>query len=266
MGEVGAGLALLARTGSTRLPNKSLLEVCGRPVLAHQLDRLKLSRSARPLVLATTTLPQDESLCAVARAAGMKTFRGAVNDVVQRLADVAEQFSVEFLAVVGGDDVFCEGEFVDAVVAEYQRSRADFITIADLPFGTAPFGVRASGLRRVLEIKAGEYTDGWERYFTETGLFRTVMLEPSDPLLRHPEVRLDLDYPEDFELVRAIYERLYRPGQVPDLRRILRLLLEEEPALSQLNRAAHEKWLTNRAAMPPPLRLKPSPNELDGNS
>lgn len=255
MSEIRAGLVLLARSGSSRLPNKSLLDICGRPVLAHQLDRLKLSRLARPLVLATTTLPQDDPLCAVARAARIEVFRGSVNDVVQRLADAARAFNLEFLAVVGGDDVFCEGEFVDLVIAEYERCRADFIQIAGLPFGTTPFGVSVSGLRRVLEIKASEYSDGWERYLTDTGLFATNTLEISEPLLRHPEVRLDLDYVEDLDLVRAIYQRLYQPGTVPGLRSVMRLLLEQEPALASLNRAAHERWLENRAAMPLTLRF-----------
>jgi len=248
--EVRAGLALLARSGSTRLANKSMLDVCGRPVLAHQLDRLKLSRRARPLMLATTTLPADDQLCAVARAAGVEVFRGSVNDVVRRLTDAAGAFDLEFLAVVGGDDVFCEGEFVDLVIEEYERSPADFIQISGLPFGTTPFGVSVSGLRRVLEIKASEYTDGWERYLTDTGLFVTRTLDVADPVLRHPEVRLDLDYVEDLDLTRAIYQRLYRPGRVPALRSVLHLLLEEEPGLASLNREAHERWLRNRAAMP----------------
>jgi spore coat polysaccharide biosynthesis protein SpsF (cytidylyltransferase family) len=141
------------------------------------------------------------------------------------------------------------------VITEYERRRADFIQIAGLPFGTTPFGVSVSGLRRVLEIKASEYSDGWERYLTDTGLFATNTLEISEPLLRHPEVRLDLDYVEDLELVRAIYQRLYQPGTVPGLRSVMRLLLEQEPALASLNRAAHERWLENRAAMPLTLRF-----------
>lgn len=256
MNETRAGLALLARTGSIRLPQKSLLEVCGRSVLAHQIDRLKLSRRARPLVLATSTLPGDEALCAIARAAGIETFQGAIHDVVQRLSDVADRFQLEFLAVAGGDDVFCEGEFVDAVITEYEQKKADFIMIEGLPFGTTPFGVSTGGLRRVLEIRADDNTDGWERFFTDTGFFRIATIKVSEPLLCHPEIRLDLDYPEDFELVKAIYQRLYQPGQVPTLRRVLRLLLEEDPTLAQINRAAHEKSLKNRATVWPPLRLK----------
>lgn len=256
MSEIHAGLVILARTGSTRLPGKSLLQVCGRPVLAHQIDRLKLSRRANPIVLATTTLPQDQALCNAAQVAGIETFQGSVQDVILRLADVATKFQLEFMAVVGGDDVFVEGEFVDAVIAEYARTKADFITIKNLPFGTTPFGVSASGLFRVLEIRADDNTDGWERFFTDTGLFHASTLEISDPVLCHPDIRLDLDYPEDFELIKTIYERLYQPGLILPLKRVLQLLLEEDPGLVQVNREAQEKYLKNAKVGWPPLRLK----------
>ncbi len=255
-----AGLALLVRTGSTRLPGKSLLQVCGRPILAHQIDRLKLSGRANPIVLATTTLPQDRTLCDIAQLAGVETFQGSIHDVVVRLSDVATKFQLEFMAVAGGDDVFVEGEFVDAVIAEYARTKSDFITIKNLPFGATPLGVSAGGLHRVLDIRADDNSDGWERFFTDTGLFHTTTLEISDPLLCHPEIRLDLDYQEDFELIKAIYGRLYQPGQVPSLRKVLQLLLEEDPGLVQINREAQEKYLKNRATGWPPLRLKESIN------
>lgn len=248
-----AGIVLLARMGSSRLPGKSLLPVCGRPVIAHQFDRLRQSRRAEAFVLATSTLPLDDQLAAAAKRAGVKCFRGSANDVVLRLSDAASAHRLDFLAVVGGDDVFCEGEFVDRLIDFDAGSPIDFVTIDGLPFGTAPFGVAAAALLRVLEIKPGEYTDGWERYLTDTGLFKTAVLSNEDPLLAHPEIRLDLDYEEDFALVKAIYERLYRPGTVPDLRRIVGLLVDEEPELALINRAAHEKWLQNRKAMPLPM-------------
>jgi spore coat polysaccharide biosynthesis protein SpsF len=227
--------------------------VCGRPIIAHQFDRLRQARRAETLVLATSTLPQDDPLAAAAKDAAVECFRGSPNDVVLRLADAAAAHRLDFLAVVGGDDVFCEGEFVDRVIDYDAASPVDFVTIDGLPFGTAPFGVAAAALRRVLEIKPGENTDGWERYLTDTGLFKTAVLSNEDPLLSHPEIRLDLDYDEDFTLVKAIYERLYEPETVPDLRRIIRLLVDEEPDLAMINRAAHEKWLLNRKAMPLPV-------------
>ena len=231
------GLVLLARSGSSRLPGKSLLPVEGRPVVAHQLARLKEATRTQRIVLATTVLPEDDALCAVAEAEGVDVFRGSPHDVLRRMGDAVSYFGIDFAVVVGGDDVFCDGEFVDAVVVEQERTGADFVTMEGVPFGTAPLGVLSAALRRALALRADESSDGWERFFTDLGLFRTHTFIPTDPALHHPEVRLDLDYPEDYELVKAVYARLF-DGGVPPLRSVVRLLTEEEPHLADINRTA----------------------------
>ena len=44
-----------ARTGSTRLPGKVLLQLGNKKVLNHVFDRLKMCKNLTNLVLATTT-------------------------------------------------------------------------------------------------------------------------------------------------------------------------------------------------------------------
>lgn len=155
-----SGLFLLARTGSSRLPRKSMLSLQGKPVIEHQVERLRPARLPKVFALATTTLPEDNVLCEVAQKCGIECFRGSVEDVVERLVRAGEYYEVEFIACVGGDDVFCEAELVDIVIDEYFRSKADFITISDVPFGATPFGISTSGLSRVLEIKGEAPVDG----------------------------------------------------------------------------------------------------------
>lgn len=174
--------------------------------------------------------------------------------MVERLLQAAQHYGVEFITCVDGDDVFCEAELVDAVIVEYTQDKADFITIADVPFGATPFGVSVSGIERVLEIKGDGCTDGWERYFTDTSLFCTKTIHLNDSTLNYPDLRLDLDYPEDYELIQAIYKRLYLSGRQPSLREVVRLVTKDEPALVEINRAAHQKWLEVRTKLPLNIR------------
>ena len=43
-------------------------------------------------------------------------------------------------------------------------------------------------------------------YFKDTGLFRTGVLEDVPPVYFSDEIRSTLDYPEDFEFFRTIFE------------------------------------------------------------
>ena len=51
-----------ARTGSTRLPGKVVKDICGHPMLWHQIQRAKLATSLDQIVLATTEQPEDEAV------------------------------------------------------------------------------------------------------------------------------------------------------------------------------------------------------------
>ena len=246
---MNAAVVILARNDSVRLPRKSMRQIAGKSVLQHQIERLVTSREAPHVVLATTPLSSDDELCRLAVAAGIDCFRGDAEDVVLRMVQAAHRYSLDFLAVVGGDKLFCEGALVDAEIAEYRRNPADFIRIANLPFDTSPFGVTTEALRKVMEIKAGS-SDGWERYLVDTRQFRVSYMPASDPAIEGPQLRLELDYPEDLELFAKVYDRLYRNGKQPPLRDVVRLLTVDEPELAKINESAVSKWQHNRDHVP----------------
>ena len=258
---VRAAVVILARTDSTRLSRKSLRRIAGKSILEHQLERLSTNREADRFVLATTTEAADDELCRVAAASGIDCFRGEREDVVLRLIHLADRFELDYLALINGDNLFCEGWLVDAVIAEFRRNPADLIRIGRQPFDPSPLGLRVEALRQVMGIKAGS-TDGWERYMTDTGRFRVYDIPLNDPQIDGVYVRLDLDYPEDLELYETVYDRLYRERRQPPLKDVIRLLTVDEPELTEINSSATRKWQENRARVP--LVVKPCPSDAHG--
>lgn len=259
-----SGVVILARTDSSRLPSKSLRRLVDSPVIEHQMKRLRGARRPQMFVLATTNRSVDDDLCAVAAKSGFHIFRGNPYDVVLRLRDAACNMGIDLMLVAGGDDVFCAPELVDQLVEAYMSESYDFATVRGAVFGVSPFAVTRDAIERLIEIRADTNTDGWERYFTETGLFKFREFPPAHEYLCHPEFRLDLDYPEDLALIEAIYNELYKPGgEEPPLKSVVQLLLRK-PNLATINRSAHIKWLENRDKTWPPLQVRVKNTVADG--
>ena len=59
-----------ARTGSSRLPGKVLLDIDGRPMLDWVVRRLARARTLDHIVVATTVESADEAIVAAIREAG----------------------------------------------------------------------------------------------------------------------------------------------------------------------------------------------------
>jgi spore coat polysaccharide biosynthesis protein SpsF len=230
------------RLGSSRLPRKPLIEVKGKTLIEHLIDRAKAAKLPNMIVLCTTTKPEDRIFGKIAKQNGIECFRGNEHDILKRFFDAATKFKVDFIVNVDGDDVFCDPELMDKIVQAYANTGADFIKWKDLPLGATPVGLKTRALQKVCEMKDTLNTEtGWGGYFTETGLFRVVTIEPETDDMRHPEIRITLDYPEDLSLVKKVYGKLYRPGKIITLKEILQLF-KREPELVKINEKVQEEY------------------------
>ena len=53
------GYLITGRLKSTRLPKKLLLEIKGKPIISHMIDRLKLTTKVDEIIICTSTNDQD---------------------------------------------------------------------------------------------------------------------------------------------------------------------------------------------------------------
>ena len=249
------GYLITARLKSTRLPEKLLRDVCGRPILAHMLDRLKLAKRVDQLIICMSINPDDDRLVDLAKSEGVAYFRGDEDDVLKRLYDAAVAYELDYILNITADCPFVDPMYADRIVAAFEKTNADLIRALDLPHGAYSYGIKPAGLKTVLDIKDDRNTEVWGRYFTDTDLFEVYDLPIGKSLHRQPDLRMTLDYPEDLEFCRAVFTELYRPGEVFGLDEILHLL-REHPEIVDINRHC-EKAYKRRWTRQSEIKLKP---------
>ena len=239
-----SAIFLSVREKATRLPKKVLLEIKGKTVTEHLIDRLKQAKLPDLIVLCTSTHPDDTILVDIAKKNGIEYFRGSEADKLDRYLNAALKIGIDFMVIVDGDDIFCDPVFIDKTIERFIQTDADFIMCGDLPLGVACSGIKLDALNKVCEIKNEADTEVWGGYFTETDLFTVEYLKVEDEELRHPEIRMTLDYPEDFEFFTAVFDSLYVPGKVFTLKEIMRLL-KDKPQIKDINKDMQEAYIEN---------------------
>jgi spore coat polysaccharide biosynthesis protein SpsF (cytidylyltransferase family)/predicted dehydrogenase len=252
---VKTGFLITARLKSTRLPEKIIRPLHGRPVLAHMLDRLKLAQRIDEIIVCTSTSSQDDRLVELAQAEGVACFRGDEDDVLQRLADATVAHQLDYALNITADCPFVDPLYADRIVEAFTRTDADWIRALDLPHGAYSYGLKPAALRQVIALKDDTRTEVWGRYFTDTGMFKVYDLPIETPLHHQPALRMTLDYPEDLAFFQAVFDHLYQPGKVFSLDDIL-LLLQAHPEIVALNAhcgAAYRKRWTRQSD----IKLKP---------
>lgn len=237
MSNADTAVFLTARLHSSRLPKKMLIDIAGSPALGFGLARMRHARAPGRFVLCTSNHPDDEPLCALARKHGWDVFRGDEEDVLRRYLDAADNFGIRFFVNVDGDDLYCSVDHVDLILERFASVEADYIQCEGLPLGGAPIGLRTEALRRVVERKMEENTQGWGKYFTKSGEFRVETIVASHALCR-PDYRMTLDYEEDLTFFRAVAEAV---GVGAPLSRVIEFL-DRNPDVAAISAAVNEQY------------------------
>jgi len=242
------GIFITARLKSTRLPKKAIKLILGKPMIELMIDRLKRC-NINPIVMMTSTNPQDDPLVEIAKKNNIDYFRGSEDDVLVRLRDCAQKFDVDFVISVTADDPFKEPIFIEKMTERYFDTKFDFCEVNGLPNGCESYAVSRSALEKVCEIKDDSDTEIWGPYFKEPGIFKCETINVSDPSIFRPQYRVSVDTPEDFELVTKIFTILSEKKEYFNVYDICKLL-DENKDLVKINSHIQQK----RA---PKIKIKP---------
>jgi spore coat polysaccharide biosynthesis protein SpsF len=240
------GIFITVRTGSTRLPNKALLEINGKTTIEHLIDRIKLIKKSRMIVLCTTRKPNDDVLENIAIKNNIECFRGSEDDKLARWEGAVNKYSVDFFVTVDGDDLFCDPDLIDLAISQMEADSCDMIkTPEDLICGAFTYCISAPALHRVCEIKASENTEMMWGYFTETGLFKVRDLQVEDQIFHNKRIRMTLDYPEDLIFFKRIFTETKGQASSLPLRDILNLI-NNQPEIAEINYFRQKQFLQNQ--------------------
>lgn len=215
----GPGMVLAivqARMSSSRLPGKVLAPILGRPMILRQLERLSRCRRIGALMVATSFEPSDDPLAEVVGAAGIRVFRGDLQNVLGRFLGAAQAFErengpVAHVVRLTADCPVIDPEIVDQVIALHIESGADYTGNGferSFPDGLdAEIMTRDTLDRLARDAKLPEdrehVTYGIRR---RRGEFKVEQLVQAQDLSK---LRWTVDTPEDLAFIRRVFERLY---------------------------------------------------------
>ena len=194
------GIVIQARMGSTRLPGKVLKPIAGKPLLDHVLGRLEDLGSAGQVVVATSTLAQDDPIATHCHGRA-SCFRGEELDVLDRYLRCAEQFAFQHIVRLTGDNPFTDIEELKRLIDLHLSGGYDYTH----SFGMMPIGVGAEIFSmNALAIShreglAPNHREHVNEFIQENpGRYRIAVLDvPAHK--RAPHLRLTVDTPEDYE-------------------------------------------------------------------
>ncbi len=232
-------ITITVRMKSKRLDKKPLLEINGKPYIERMIERLKTTNRPSEIVLCTSLLKEDDILVEISRKNQIKYYRGHPDDVMVRIYEGAKKYNADVLVGTTGDNLF-QDAFIDRMIDFFEEKNADFVYSYDLPFGIPAFLARMSIFKEAIDSKDEINTERWVGYLNRPEIYRVFEFKVSDPLYYHPDWRLTMDYPEDYEVFKRIYNELYREGKIFSIEELM-TLLNNKPEIMKINKDKMQK-------------------------
>lgn len=199
-----AAIVIQARMGSARLPGKSLAPIGGRSLLARVVERL-LHQGELPVVLATTTLLEDDLLCEEADRLGVTVVRGSADDVLGRYAFAASLLGAPAIIRATADNPAVDLDAPLRTLDILLRSGADYVVDYGLPLGGTVEAMTTAALVRAAALATEPYDrEHVTPFVRRDGRSRAIdALAPTS--LRRPDLRFTVDTADDLDYLRRIY-------------------------------------------------------------
>ena len=193
------GIFITARLGSTRLFQKHLIEIEGKPMIKWLVDRYSVGfqneiKEKKIKIFITTSKNQENYLFdTVFENSNIEIFYGADSNIPLRHLECAKVNSIDYILSVDGDDILCS---IDAskIVLKELLVRGNLVKTIGLPLGMNVMGYSTFFLEKSLAHNSIEKLEtGWGKIFEEKDII-TIEIENN---LNCENIRMTLDYNED---------------------------------------------------------------------
>ena len=204
-----------ARMESSRLPNKSLLSLSGKPIIAHVIERAKSIQGISTILAVPKTKPNDV-LKKIADEYQIEFFQGSETNVLDRYYNAAINYDCDYVMRITGDNPFTDVQFAAATLEMAVKENADICSPENLPLGTAVEVISMTSLKTAHQEADLPYQLEHVSPFIKENPQRFKIIKFNAGLKFSIEnLRLTIDTPEDLEFAQIISQNLYKGAPYP---------------------------------------------------
>ena len=241
--------SIQARMGSSRLPGKVLKDICGKPMLLWQVERLRESRLVDEIVIATTDSIADDKIYKFCLDHQIKCFRGDEGNVLGRICKLLKEYQVDIHAEFCGDSPLVDPQIVDEFIGIFLKGINEYDFVSSAMETTYPPGLevsiyRSSALIEVNKLISEDDSSREHCGFNITRFpakFRTLSVK-APPHLNEPEMYIEVDYAEDLDLIRKIVGHFTSKGNAIFSAKEIIAFLKDHPQLAASNQNCARRW------------------------
>ena len=228
------------------MKDKILLPLGGKELLLRMAERVSASRYGKDIIIATTKNRNDDLIVDLCKSNGLLYFRGDEHDLLDRHYHASLFFDADVVAKIPSDCPLIDPLIIDKVFDYFFDNFDKYDFVSNLHPATYPDGNDVEIMKiQTLETAWRKAKENYQREHTtpyiwdNPGLFRIGNVEWETGFDYSMTHRYTIDYKDDYNFIKKVFEELYPVNPVFGLKDILALIDKRKPELKKIN----EKYL-----------------------
>lgn len=229
-----------ARMGSSRLPGKVMMDLCGKPVIWHVVNRVSRSKLINQVIVATSLNNEDAVIEDFCMRSNIPVFRGDFANVLSRYYYCAKKIidegnAIQYIVRITADCPVIDPVVIDKVIQlaldeklEYASNVHPLSYPDGLDVEVFTFNALSTAYHNAFLPSEKEHVTLY--IIKNKNLKQGNVKNPQDI----SRMRWTLDHKEDYGLIKSIYQSLYPKNPLFLMEEIL-LLFKEKPELAHIN-------------------------------
>ena len=204
---------ITARLTSKRLPGKSLMPICGIPMIEMVHKRLSFSKKINKIVIAIPKNKKNQKLKYHLKKKKYELFEGSENNVLKRFFMAAQIYSADLVVRVTGDCPLIDPKIVDELINKIIKTKKDYITNDNprtYPDGLGAEVITFKALKKCYKLVQNKFDK--EHVTTYIRSSRKFKISYNHYKRDYSHHRWVVDEKNDLKIVKSIY-KYFKPRQ-----------------------------------------------------
>jgi spore coat polysaccharide biosynthesis protein SpsF len=213
----------------------------GKPLFVRQAERVTAAGLCGRVVVATTTLTEDDPIDVICRQEGLECYRGHPQDLLDRHYQAALHYGVDTVVKIPSDCPLIDPVVINGVLGYWMDHAGEYDFVSNLHPATWPDGNDVEIMTLPILEQAWREADRpmerehvtpfiWER----PERFRIGNVEMEGGRNYSMSHRFTIDYMEDYRFIRSVFDELFPLNPLFGVGAILSLL-EKRPDIYEIN-------------------------------
>ena len=231
-----------ARIESKRFPNKVLKKICNKSIIELISERIERLNKIGSIIVVTGEKNKNALLIDEVKKLGLDYFSGNDENILDRFYNASITYQSDNIIRITADNVLFDTKLIEKCYNIFMNNDYDFVSIVknQFPRGLGFEIFKQKALKTSWLESQKNFKSDIE--FKTSFISPCVFMEENKQLkkyifqngVKYPKMRLTIDYPEDYEFVKAIYEKLYEKNNDFEFNDVLELI-NSNPSLLKIN-------------------------------